>query len=257
MSDLSLARYSDLEGATVFISGGATGIGADMVEAFCRQGAVTVFIDLDREAGEALSKRLAKETESRPHFVAADVTDDAALAAALDQAEGLGEGLAVLINNAANDRRHQVAEVDAAFWESCVSVNLRHQFVAAQHAFGLMKARRRGSIINFGSVAPTIRVRDLSVYSTCKSAVRGMTRSLAREYGDHGIRVNAIVPGCILTEKQLKLWITPEDEERILAEQCLHRRLLGRDVAQMALFLASEVSSACSSQEFVVDGGLV
>ena len=100
-------------------------------------------------------------------------------------------------------------------------------------------------------------MRELSVYSTCKAAVRGLTRSLAREYGDHGIRVNAIVPGCILTEKQLRLWITPEDEERILAEQCLHRRLLGRDVAQMALFLASEVSAACSSQEFVVDGGLV
>ena len=257
MSDLSLARYSDLEGATVFVSGGATGIGADMVEAFCRQGAVTVFLDLDKPAGEALSERLAEETGTRPHFIAADVTDDAALAAALDRAEALGEGLSVLVNNAANDRRHAAEEVDAAFWDSCVAVNLRHQFVAAQHAFGLMRARGRGSIINFGSVAPTIRVRDLSIYSTCKSAVRGLTRSLAREYGDHGIRVNAIVPGCILTEKQLRLWITPEDEERILGEQCLHRRLVGRDVAQMALFLASEVSSACSSQEFVVDGGLV
>lgn len=257
MSELDTARYADLAGAAVFVSGGASGIGADIVEGFCRQGAATVFVDLDAVAGEALSARLEAETGTRPRFIAADVTDDAALCAALDIAEAQGEGLAVLVNNAANDRRHDVAEVDPAFWERCVAVNLRHQFVAAQHAFGLMKGRGRGSIINFGSVAPTIRVRDLSIYSTCKSAVRGMTRSLAREFGDHGVRVNAIVPGCILTEKQLRLWISPDDERRILAEQCLHRRLVGRDVAQMALFLASEVSSACSSQEFIVDGGLV
>lgn len=257
MSELDTARYADLKGAAVFVSGGASGIGADIVEGFCRQGAATVFVDLDAVAGEALSARLETETGTRPRFIAADVTDDAALCAALDIAEAQGEGLAVLVNNAANDQRHDVAEVDPAFWERCVAVNLRHQFVAAQHAFGLMKGRGRGSIINFGSVAPTIRVRDLSIYSTCKSAVRGMTRSLAREFGDHGVRVNAIVPGCILTEKQLRLWISPDDEWRILAEQCLHRRLVGRDVAQMALFLASEVSSACSSQEFIVDGGLV
>ncbi len=257
MSELDTARYADLAGAAVFVSGGASGIGADIVEGFCRQGAATVFVDLDSAAGEALSARLEAETGTRPHFIAADVTDDAALCAALDIAEAQGEGLAVLVNNAANDQRHDVAEVDPAFWERCVAVNLRHQFVAAQHAFGLMKGRGRGSIINFGSVAPTIRVRDLSIYSTCKSAVRGLTRSLAREFGDHGIRVNSIVPGCILTEKQLRLWIGPEDERRILAEQCLHRRLVGPDVAQMALFLASDVSSACSSQEFIVDGGLI
>ena len=258
MSELDSARYADLEGAAVFVSGGASGIGADIVEGFCRQGAATVFVDLDAAAGEALSERLAAETGNRPRFIAADVTDDDALRAAIDAAEGQGQGggLAVLVNNAANDRRHEVTEVDPDFWERCVAVNLRHQFVAAQHAFGLMKSRGRGSIINFGSVAPTLRVSDLSVYSTCKSAVRGLTRSLAREFGDHGIRVNAIVPGCILTERQLRLWISPEDETRILAEQCLHRRLVGRDVAQMALFLASEVSSACSSQEFIVDGGL-
>ena len=260
MSELDTARYADLEGAAVFVSGGASGIGADIVEGFCRQGAATVFVDLDAEAGEALSVRLATETGNRPRFIAADVTDDAALRAAIDAAEALGQGrgggLGVLVNNAANDQRHEVAEVDPAFWERCVAVNLRHQFVAAQHAFGLMKGRGRGSIINFGSVAPTLRVRELTVYSTCKSAVRGLTRSLAREFGDHGIRVNSIVPGCILTERQLRLWISPEDEQRILAEQCLHHRLVGRDVAQMALFLASEVSSACSSQEFVVDGGL-
>ena len=256
MNDLGVARYSDLVGAAVFVSGGATGIGADLVEGFCLQGAATVFVDIDAAAGEALSERLAVETGKRPRFIAADVTDDDALRAAIDVAEGLGDGLAVLVNNAANDQRHEVGAVDPAFWERCVAVNLRHQFVAAQHAFGLMKPRGHGSIINFGSVAPTLRVRDLTVYSTCKSAVRGLTRSLAREFGDHGIRVNSIVPGCILTEKQLELWITPEDEQRILAEQCLHRRLIGRDVAQMALFLASEVSSGCSSQEFVVDGGL-
>jgi NAD(P)-dependent dehydrogenase (short-subunit alcohol dehydrogenase family) len=184
------------------------------------------------------------------------VTDDDALRAALGTAEALG-GLDVLVNNAGNDTRHKLGDVDGEMWDMTVAVNLRHQFIAAQTAYGHMRGRGRGSIINFGSVAPSIRVEDLSVYNTCKAAVKGLTRSLAREMGGDGIRVNSIIPGAILTPRQRDLWYS--DEQAIgdlLAQQSLKRSLTGADVAQMALFLASEVSGACTGQEFTVDAGI-
>lgn len=255
MTTTTLATYKDLADKTIFISGGATGIGSDMVAAFALQGARVHFVDIDEEAGIRLADDLAETAGRRPVFTVCDVTEDESLFAAIDAAEA-DCGLAVLINNAANDKRHNVEEVDAGFWDWNQKINLRHQFFAAQRAFSHMKGRGTGSIINFGSVAPRLAVADLAVYSTCKSAVKGMTRSLAREFGHHGVRVNAIVPGAILTPRQLELWISPEREKEILTDQCLHRRLVGDDIAQMALFLASDVSSACTSQEFVVDGGI-
>lgn len=256
MQAVTRAIYRDLEQKTVFISGGATGIGAAMVTAFARQGARVHFVDINEAAGEALATSLAAEGTKKPEFHRCDVTDDDTLRMAIDRAGEAG-GLDVLVNNAANDTRHKVADVESDFWWTCVDINLRHQFVAAQRAFLHMKSRGAGSIINFGSVAPRLGVPDLTVYSTCKAAVKGLTRSLAREYGHDGVRVNSIVPGAILTPRQLELWISPQDEEKLLADQCLHRRLVGEDIAEMALFLASDVSSACTSQEFVVDGGLI
>lgn len=256
MADSAPAIYRDLADRTVFVSGGATGIGAAIVSAFAGQGCRVHFIDVQEQQAQELVESLAPTVPAKPVFTLCDVTEDAALHAALDAAEADG-GLDILVNNAANDTRHLVEAVDAAFWDTCIKVNLRHQFVASQHAFSLMQKRRRGSIVNFGSVAPTVGIKDLSVYSTAKSAVKGLTRSLAREYGEAGIRVNSVVPGAILTQRQLDLWISPEDEARILQEQCLHRRLVETDVAAMVLFLASDVSSACTSQEFVVDGGLI
>jgi len=255
MSEPTIALYKDLKDKTVFVSGGATGIGASIVTAFCRQHARVHFVDLNEAEGTALADGLASQGLEKPVFSVCDVTRDESLCAAIDAADADG-GLDVLVNNAANDTRHKVEAVDADFWDRCVQINLRHQFVAAQRAYRGMKPRGRGSIINFGSVAPRLGILDLSVYSTCKSAVKGLTRSLAREFGGAGIRVNSIVPGAILTPRQLELWITPDDEKRILGEQCLHRRLVGEDIAEMALFLASDASSACTSQEFVVDGGL-
>lgn len=244
-----LAVYRDLEGRGVFISGGATGIGSDMVRAFRAQGARVTFADIDRGAGEALA------AETGAAFRPCDVTDLAAYGALLAEAAAAG-GLEVLVNNAANDTRHDWDAVSPADWERILAVNLRHQFFAAQAAGRAMRARGRGSIINFGSVAPRMGIPRLAVYSACKAAVTGLTRTLARELGPEGVRVNTIVPGAILTPRQLRLWITPEDEARLLALQCLPRRLLGPDVAEMALFLASDVSSACTGQDFVVDGGL-
>ena len=245
-------RYADLADKGVFITGGASGIGADLVRAFAAQGSRILFIDLDEAAGAALQQELGASVAFQP----CDVTDTAALQGAIDRfAEQVG-GLAALINNAANDQRRAAEEADEAFWEASVAVNLKQQYFAAQAAFRRMKPAGAGSIVNFGSIAPVLGERNLSIYGACKSAVKGMTRTLAREFGDHGVRVNAIVPGAILTEKQLKLWISPEDEARILERQCLHRRLTGADIAPVALFLASEASEAITSQSIVVDGGM-
>lgn len=249
----TIARYADLEGRVVFISGGASGIGRDLVEAFVGQGAQVLFVDLNEPEGRAL----AEATGGKAQFVACDVTDNAALADAIDRAETLG-GLDVLVNNAGNDVRHDVSEVDTSLWHRLVDVNLRHQFFASQRAAVYMKARGRGSIINFGSVAPEIKVSNLAVYSACKSAVRGLTRALAKDLGGYGIRVNTIVPGAILTEKQRQLWYTDQTAiDGMVAQQCLRRELSGSDVAEMALFLASDVSAACTAQDFIVDGGIL
>lgn len=256
VSNKSRARYGDLDGRTVFVSGGATGIGSDIVIALHHQGCHVVFVDIDEGAGHALAEVLASETGRRPEFIPCDVTDTPALIAAMERAEATGQGLDVLVNNAANDTRRDLADVTPEIWDAAVGVNLKHQFFAAQAAHRMMRPRGRGSVINFGSVAPLLGVPDLDAYSTCKAAVRGMTRSLARTMGHDGIRVNAIVPGCILTPRQLELWISEDDERRILSEQCLHRRLIGHDIAEMTLFLASDASSACAAQDFVVDGGL-
>jgi NAD(P)-dependent dehydrogenase (short-subunit alcohol dehydrogenase family) len=239
------ARYSDLDGRPVFITGGATGIGSDMVRAFRAQGAAVTFVDIDETAGRALA------AETGADFHHCDVTETTALIAAVEAAAP-----DVLVNNAANDTRHDWDAVSPADWEAIVAVNLRHQFFAAQAAARLMRPRGRGSIINFASVAPLMGIPKLSVYSTCKAAVGGMTRSLARELGPYGIRVNAIVPGAILTPRQLRLWITPEDEARLMSLQCIPKRLQGTDVAAMALFLASDVSAGCTAQDFTVDAGI-
>ncbi|MGP9820591.1 SDR family NAD(P)-dependent oxidoreductase [Salinarimonas sp. NSM] len=251
-----LARYPDLAEKTVFVSGGATGIGADLVAAFAGQRATTVFVDIDETRGRALAERLAGETGAHVAFLRVDVTDIPALEAAIDHAASIGGRLDVLVNNAANDRRAPIGDVDPDAWDAAMAVNLKHQFFAAKAAHRHMKPPRGGSIINLGSTSYRLGVPNLTAYATAKSAVRGLTRQLAREWGGDHVRVNAIVPGAILTQKQRQLWISPEEEARIVAQQCLPRALDGEDVAEMALFLASDASRGCTSQDFVVDGGL-
>ncbi|WP_179961606.1 SDR family NAD(P)-dependent oxidoreductase [Pikeienuella piscinae] len=250
------ARYEDLAGRTVFISGGATGIGADLVAAFHGQGAEVFFVDIDRAAGERLCDALAANG-APPRFTECDVTDEAALKAALEAAEE-GGGLDVLINNAANDTRRKLEEVDAETWRRAVDVNLRHQFVAAQTAAPWMKARGRGVIVNFASIAPEAMVPDLAVYNICKAGVRGLTRSLARDLGGFGVRVNSILPGAILTERQRKLWFRDQAAiDAVVARQCLPLELNGGHVAAMALFLASDAAAGCTAQDFIVDAGTI
>ena len=248
-----IASYADLEGRAVFISGGASGIGRDLVEAFSGQRAKVLFVDVDEVEGSALAQSLGREVR----FLKCDVTDDSALRDAIDEAEAMG-GLDVLINNAANDLRMDLAEVTADDWQRLVDVNLRHQFFASQRAAHHMAPRGRGSIINFGSVAPEIKVPNLAVYSACKSAVRGLTRSLAKDLGSSGIRVNNILPGAVLTEKQRTRWYPHQAAiDGMVSKQCIKRELCGWDIAQMALFLASDASAACTAQDFIVDGGIL
>lgn len=257
MTDTPLARYRDLAGRTVFVSGGASGIGADIVRAFHEQGSDVVFGDIDAQAGAALAASLGPDGRA-PLFIPCDVTDTIALRAALERAEARGAGIDVLVNNAGNDTRGPIAEVTEESWTRTLDVNLKHQFFAAQAVCGWMKERGRGSIVNFGSVAPEMTVGNLAVYNACKSAVRGLTRSLARDMGGYGIRANAILPGAILTERQRALWFTDRAAiDAVVAGQCIARELCGRDVAEMVLFLASDVSAACTAQDFIVDGGMI
>ncbi|MDJ0683091.1 MAG: SDR family oxidoreductase [Alphaproteobacteria bacterium] len=256
-TDAIIARYPDLRGGTVFVSGGASGIGAEIVRGFSGQGALVHFVDLDAAAGAALVSELTPKAESPPVFTRCDVTDTPALEAAITKAFEATGALYALINNAANDARHSVAEADDAFWDNSVAVNLKHQFMAARAAHPLMKAGGGGSIVNFGSIAPWIGVGDLSIYNTCKAGVLGLTRSLARDFGPDGIRVNALFAGAILTERQRRLWIDAEREAEILERQCLKRPMIEADVVEMTLFLASAAARGCTAQEFRVDGGFL
>lgn len=249
------ARYPDLEGRSVFISGGASGIGAEMVLAFASQGCRVCFIDIDVESAEALVETVARSTQHSPVFEVCDVTETENLRAAIERIARDTGNLAVLVNNAARDLRVAVDDVTPEQWDDLAEINLKHQFFAAQAARPFMAACGGGSIINFGSIAPTIGITDLAVYSSCKAAVFGLTRTLAREFGRDGVRVNSIVPGAILTARQLRDWISEDDKASIIERQCLKRALAEDDVAEMALFLGSNASRGCTGQEFRVDGG--
>ncbi|KQV95968.1 SDR family NAD(P)-dependent oxidoreductase [Rhizobacter sp. Root1221] len=253
------AVYPSLQGRTVFISGGSTGIGASFVERFHAQGANVAFVDLDADAGAALVARIANDARAprspAPLFMRCDVTDIEALRDAIACAREAFGPIAVLVNNAANDRRHQVEDVTVAFWDQCMNVNLRHHFFAAQAVAGDMAALGGGSIINLGSTSWMIKGPGYPAYATTKAAIHGLTRSLARDLGPRNIRVNALVPGWVMTERQLSTWVTPDGERAMDTNQCLPGRLQSDDIAAMALFLAADDSRMCTAQSFVVDGG--
>ncbi|MDM0009005.1 SDR family oxidoreductase [Variovorax sp. J22G73] len=247
------ARYPSLAGRTVFISGGASGIGESLVRAFHAQGAKVGFCDLDAAAGDALAAQLQGEHPAL--FVACDVTDTAALTAAIDATRRRFGPVSVLLNNAANDRRHEMADVTSDDFDRLVAVNFKHQFFAAQAVAEDMRALGGGSIVNFGSISWMIKGKGYPVYQACKAAARGLTRSLARDLGKQGIRVNSIVPGWVMTERQIKLWVKPESGAEIDAAQCLPGRVMAEDIAAMALFLAADDSRMCTAQDYVVDAG--
>lgn len=244
------AIYPSLKDKRVLITGGATGIGAGLVEAFTRQGARVAFVDVAVDAGQALAERLGAGAVFRH----CDLTDVAALPVTIaDIADALG-GIDVLVNNAANDDRHSIAEVTPAYWDERMAVNLRHLFFAAQAVVPHMKRAGGGAIVNFGSISWHLGLPDLVLYQTAKAAIEGMTRSMARDLGRENIRVTTIVPGNVQTPRQEK-WYTPEGEAEIVAAQCLDARIQPADVAALALFLASDDARMCTGHEYFVDAG--
>lgn len=247
-------RYPSLVDRVVLITGGATGIGASFVAHFAAQGARVGFFDIDTTAGIALADSLG-DSRHKPVFATCDLTDiDALRAAVADMKAALGP-IEVLVNNAANDRRHTLAEVTPESFDAGIAVNVRHQLFAAQAVVEDMKAARAGSIINLGSISWMLRQNDLPVYLMSKSAVQGLTRGLAKELGPYGIRANTLVPGWVMTDKQRRLWLTDEGREAIKRGQCIDAELLPADLARMALFLAADDSRMITSQDIIVDGG--
>ena len=251
------ASYPSLEDRVVFVTGGGSGIGASIVEHLCAQRARVAFVDILREASGALVARLGGRGMPAPLFIPCDLRDIAALRAAVARVEARWGAVRVLVNNAAHDERHAIEAVTPEYWDDRFAVNLRHQFFAAQAVAPGMAAAGGGSIVNFGSTSWMVGQGGMPAYLSAKAAVAGLTRALARDLGPRGIRVNAVVPGWIMTERQIALWLTPEGEEELMRRQCLKRKLVPEDIARVVCFLASDESGACTSQSYVVDGGWV
>jgi len=251
------AVYPSLKDRVVFITGGGSGIGAALVTHFCRQGARVTFVDLAEAPSRAVVEDLKQAGEAVPDYIPCDLRRVEDLRAAVTAAAAKHGPIRVLVNNAGNDDRHLTADVTPDYWDDRMAVNLRHQFFAAQAVRPQMRDAGGGSIINFGSITWMVGDGDCPAYVTAKAAITGMTRALARELGPENIRVNCMIPGWVMTERQMRLWLTPEGERQIDDRQCLKGRLYPPDIARMALFLAADDSRMCSSQNFIVDGGWV
>ncbi|WP_233873216.1 SDR family NAD(P)-dependent oxidoreductase [Paraburkholderia adhaesiva] len=251
---MSYAIYPSLIDKTVVITGGGSGIGAAMVEAFAAQGARVFFLDVAEKDSLDLQEKLRDSTHP-PVFYRCDLRDLDALKATFSDIAGRGGPVEVLINNAANDDRHEVSDVSPAYWDQRIEVNLRHQFFCAQAVADGMRELGRGVILNLGSISWHLATANLSIYMTAKAGIEGLTRGLARDFGAHGIRVNCIIPGAVRTPRQMQLWQSPESEAKIVADQCLQQRIDPEHVARMALFLASDDAARCSGRDYFVDAG--
>jgi NAD(P)-dependent dehydrogenase (short-subunit alcohol dehydrogenase family) len=246
--------YDSLKGRTVVVTGAASGIGACLAENYLAQGCKVGLLDLDAESGTALAGRF---DPGRAHFEHVDVRDIGRLRQGIASVRQALGPVTVLVNNAARDDRHRIEEVTPQYWRERFATNLDHQFFAAQAVLPDMDAQGGGAIINMGSTSYLVSEDPFVAYKTAKSAVTGLTRALARELGPRNIRVNAIVPGWIMTRRQIELWLTPEGEAELLRRQCIKRELVPQDVANLALFLAADDSSAITAQSYLVDGGWV
>ena len=251
------ATYPSLRDQLVLITGGATGIGASLVEHFASQGSQVAFLDIDHKNAEQLIAQLSTRCPHPPVFLPCDLTDIPKLRAAIAETEARHGAVRVLVNNAGNDARHSIEDVTPEYWDRTIAVNLRHQFFAAQAVVPEMKKAGQGSIINLSSISWIIPSTGLPVYVTAKAAIVGLTRTLAHELGPHNIRVNCVLPGAIQTERQKQLWFTQEYRAEILRNQALKKMILPEEVARLVLFLASDDSSAITSQSYVIDGGWV
>lgn len=252
---MSFAMYPSLRDQVVLVTGGASGIGAEHVAQFARQGAKVAFLDISDEAAAALIAGLQAEGLAPPVYLRCDLRDIAALQAAVAEVVRRLGPIEVLVNNAANDTRHRWEDVTVEYWDERMANNLRHQFFAIQAVAPMMRDAGGGSIINFGSISWHTNGGEMPAYTTAKAGVEGLTKGMARDLGGFGIRVNCVIPGWIMTQRQIDLWLTPEAEANLIRAQCLKTKLVPEDVTRMVLWLASDDSRMCSAQLWVVDGG--
>ena len=249
-----IVKYSSIEDKVVLISGGSSGIGSTIVNKFLEQGAKVAFLDIDAALGKKLEHELT-QFKHKPLFQECDLKDIDQLKKSISTiSEKLGK-ISILVNNAANDQRHSIDEVTPEFWDDRMNTNLRHYFFAIQAVYKDMVNLGKGSIVNIGSYSWMKGIGGMPAYTTAKSAIMGMTRTLAKDLGEYNIRVNCVVPGWIATDRQKKLWLTPEIIKDNLARQSIKRMLEPEDIAKVVLFFASDQSSGCSAQSYVVDGG--
>ncbi|MEL7175500.1 MAG: SDR family oxidoreductase [Pseudomonadota bacterium] len=249
------AVFPDLKGASVFITGGGSGIGASITDGFLQQGARVAFVQ--RSDASAFCDEMEDKHGVRPLFLPCDITDMAALKVAIARAAEEHGAISVLVNNAANDKRHKTLSVDEAFWDWSQAINLKAYFFACQAVLPGMQAAKAGAIINFSSVSYMMGNSGYPSYTTANAGITGMTRSLAREFGPDGIRVNALAPGWVLTQKQLDMWADPKSLADHLEKQCLKEHLAPDDVVGGVLYLASNISRMMTGQVMVIDGGVV
>jgi len=250
--------YPSLQDKVVFITGGATGIGASLVEAFCRQQARVVFVDIQDDAAAQLIASVSGTGQaSTPQYFHCDLLDIDSLKEVVARVRDEIGPVAVLVNNAANDTRHDFREVTVDYWNDRINTNLRHYFFAIQAVCPHMQALGGGAIINFGSMSWYESQGNMTGYTTAKAGIEGMTRGLARDLGQDNIRINTLVPGWVMTPRQLREWVDADTEQEIARSQCLKQRLQPEDISAMALFLASDDSRMCTAQSYIVDGGWI
>ena len=250
------AQYFDLKNKRVFVSGGASGIGSSIVEHFCEQGSEVYFVDINTKLAQKTINKIKKKKFKNPIFIECNIKNIKKYRSLIINIIKTKGPIDILVNNASNDQRHSLEQITEKYWDDRIAINLKHYLFAIQAVKKGMIKNKGGSIINLGSVSWIRGAVMFPVYSTSKAAIYGLTRSLAKDLGKYNIRINSISPGSIVTERQSKLWLNSKFKEEILKKQSLKKQLLPDDISKMVLFLASEVSSGCTKQNFTVDGGL-
>ena len=248
-------KYFDLENKRVFITGGGSGIGASIVEHFCEQNSEVYFIDINEEASNKLVSECKNKKLAIPNFIKCDLLNIKELQNTISKIISEKGPIEILINNAANDERHKIEDVTEEFWNDRMNINLRHYFFTVQSVREAMIKNNAGAIVNIGSASWMIGQGGMAAYTAAKSGVVGLTRSFARDLGEYNIRVNSVVPGWTITERQLEKWLTPESEAEMMKKQCIKKRLMPSDIAKAVLFFSSNQSSGCTNQSYVVDNG--
>ena len=252
-----IANYPSISNKVVLITGGASGIGENLVEHFIMQEAKVAFLDIEEKLANKLEKKILKKYNSKPLFIKCDLKNINELKESIKIVRKKLGLISILVNNAANDERHDIDSVTPEYWDDRMNINLKHYFFAAQSVYKDMKELGIGKIINIGSFSWMLAQGGMPGYTTAKSAIMGLTRTLARDLGVYNIRVNCVVPGWIITERQKKLWLTAEIEKKQIERQCIKRMLKPDDISKAVLFFASDQSSGCTAQNYIVDGGIV